>query len=65
MDHTQSYHFRHCAASGTADTPALPIKGLILFSGFLINKFIILTPRTPPKVATRKDTAPKAKYLKI
>ncbi len=31
------------AASGTADTPALPIKGLILFSGFLINKFIILT----------------------
>ena len=48
------------AASGTADTPELPINGLILFSfgRMRLNNF---TKRTPDVVAILNDRAPNMK----
>ncbi len=43
------------ADAGTADTPALPIRGFILF---LVKRFIILAKITPVAVATEKAAAP-------
>jgi hypothetical protein len=45
------------ALSGTADTPAFPISGLIFLSS-LKKRFINFTNSTPPKVAIINDTAP-------
>ena len=50
------------AASGTADTPALPIRGLILLPS-LQNRFISFAQHTPPKVATTNDAAPRQKMM--
>ena len=50
------------AASGTAETPAFPIRGLILFSS-LQNKFMNFTNNTPHVVATMKEKRPNAKIL--
>ena len=50
------------AESGTAETPALPINGLILLPFFkkILN---ILTKITPDAVAMMNDNAPRAKIL--
>ena len=48
------------AAIGTADTPALPMSGLIFLS-FGRNRFMIFTKPTPLIVATKKAPAPMAK----
>ena len=50
------------AESGTADTPALPINGLILLP-FLRKRLKILTKITPDAVAMINDSAPRAKIL--
>lgn len=51
------------ALSGTAETPALPIKGLILLPS-LRNKFINFTNKIPPAVAMIKERAPNANIPK-
>jgi len=48
------------ALSGTADTPAAPTNGFILFSS-LKNKFMILAKISPPAVAIINESAPKIK----
>ena len=50
------------AASGTADTPALPISGFMRFS-FLQKRFIILAMPTPPIVAIMNDRSPRRKIM--
>jgi len=45
------------ALSGTAETPAFPINGLIFCPSFR-KRLIILTNITPPKVATINEMAP-------
>jgi hypothetical protein len=48
------------ALSGTAETPAFPISGLILLPS-LRNKLRNLTNSTPPVVAITNDAAPRIK----
>ena len=50
------------AESGTAETPALPISGLILLPS-LRNKLKNLTNKTPQVVAITNDNAPSKKIF--
>ncbi len=50
------------AAIGTADTPAEPMRGLILF---LRNRFMNLARSTPPAVPKLKATIPMARMAKV
>ena len=49
------------AESGTADTPAAPMMGLILF---LLKRFMALADNTPAAVAMAKAAAPRTKISK-
>ena len=50
------------AASGTADTPALPMSGLILWPS-LQKRFISLTKSTPQVVAMTNESSPRPKIF--
>ena len=55
--------FTTLALSGTAETPAAPIRGLILLSPFK-KRFINLAKRRPPIVAITNETAPRPNIIK-
>ena len=54
--------FETRAAIGTAETPAEPIKGLILF---LLNKFMVFAIITPQAVPIANATIPNNKIPKV